>query len=60
MTQKDYIKLARALRQSTPLPSEGTLAFRAWMRTVNEVINELKQDNTRFDQKKFMRAVEGA
>ena len=62
MTRKDYVKLADALRGSTPMFSVGTpddvararvTQHRACIRSVADV---LAGDNGRFDRERFYRA----
>ena len=54
MTRKDYVLLAEALKAAAYAlnPPERTGALLA----ANEIAHRLKQDNSRFDRKRFLEA----
>ena len=58
MTRKDYILIARALRESRPgIGYERNLL--AWEGTCIRMADALAADNPRFDRERFMRACRG-
>lgn len=61
MSKKDYIILARALKESrpekvTPYDERYHGALIAWNVTVENITYELAKDNNRFNRNKFMSA----
>lgn len=58
MTKKDYVKLAAALKQTRPLANEvSTETSNAWKETVDAIVSVLRNDNDRFNAKRFYQAV---
>ena len=55
MTQKDYIKLALALREAYPIPENNT-PDSAWRHCVAAVVGALKEDNPKFNEEQFLDA----
>jgi hypothetical protein len=55
MTRKDYIALAAALVRSRPLVEKGA-ARDQWLRDVGSIARALAEDNSRFDQARFVDA----
>ena len=51
MTKKDYIRIAKALRES--YPDGATNAIVAWHGVTDRIIHALQEDNPRFDVDRF-------
>ncbi len=60
MTKKDYIKLARALKDAKPQTTGDKnldyMLLKHWNVTCEHVAFELSQDNPRFNRYQFMKA----
>ena len=58
MTRKDYILIAKALKQAEPTDDEneqGT-ALSGWVKSVKYVAVTLGRENSRFNEDKFLEA----
>jgi len=53
MTQRDFKILARALHDAKPEADCGPGMMYTWVRCVDNIAYVLKQDNPRFDARKF-------
>ena len=58
MTRKDYVTLAKALRDAKPTKEDTRPAHVAWFAAVYSVSLALSRDNARFDSDLFHRACE--
>lgn len=57
MTKKDYELVAKAMRIAKPLATDpDLLENHNWRFTVSRLIDEFKQDNPKFQPKKFAHA----
>jgi len=53
MARRDYVRLARALRETRPREVE---ALYQWATTAYAIMRELAEDNSRFNMRRFARA----
>jgi hypothetical protein len=56
MTKKDYILLAKVMRNCRPQEHEDRVVWKSWRNIVDNLDADLFEDNSRFDYARFCKA----